>query len=141
MGALESFTERMRFFIYDHFVIDGGDSGAPNAVVSPMEYAVARRPIHFGGLNIALSNSSPTVTSTITVDDSDNSVNWTPVLFSIDTTSGLLNYTMVALSQVAILFESSRRYWRISTSPYNPDGVLAVAHQWIPRAVHSEVSY
>jgi hypothetical protein len=128
MSEPEAYTERGSFDLRlaaEPFVLDGGDQ---NQLI-----AGAHFPIHFGGMSVALNNSGG-VTAVVSVDDSPDGTTWTPVLFSTDTLSNLLNITIVGRGQQQILFESIQRYVRFRLAENVEGGVQGRWHQFVPRA-------
>ena len=95
---------------------------------------------HFGGMSAHIRNRANSTVS-ISVSASMDNFTFYPVLFSSTSNSSLARLSIVGRGEQTILFETSRRYLKISVAPAVGSGVVVDLVQHPPRGLASEVSY
>jgi hypothetical protein len=118
MSEPEVVVERSRFVVGPTglYVVDGGELPVT----------------HFGGMSLHAHNLSATPID-LSLQDSDDGVTWSVLLFSDTASGGLLTKRITGLGQEAILFETRRRYLQVTVNPGVEEGVLVVLSQFPPR--------
>lgn len=90
-----------------------------------------RYPVHAVGMAVFFKNEGENE-ATISIEESNDGVSWSPVLFSTPVSSGNISYTLQPLANLGILFISSCQFVRINTDPSIPEGLYVWTVQYPP---------